>query len=54
MLCRSAIRDAASGGGAWPEIALALALGTVYLAIGIAVLETVLASARRAGSLALA
>jgi len=49
-----AIRDAASGGGAWPEIALALALGTVYLAIGIAVLETVLASARRAGSLALA
>ncbi len=49
-----AIRDAASGGNAWPEIALALALGTVYLGIGIAVLETVLASARRAGSLALA
>jgi ABC-2 type transport system permease protein len=49
-----AIRDAASGGGAWPEIALALGLGAVYLTIGIAVLETVLASARRAGSLALA
>ena len=49
----AAIRDAASGGGAWPEIAMALGLGVVYLAIGIAVLETVLASARRAGSLAL-
>jgi ABC-2 type transport system permease protein len=49
-----AIRDAASGGGAWPEIAMALALGAVYLGIGIAVLESVLASARRAGSLALA
>ena len=49
-----AIRDAASGGAAWPEIAMALGLGAVYLTIGIAVLETVLASARRAGSLALA
>ena len=50
-----AIREAASGtGSAWPEIAMALGLGAVYLAIGIAVLETVLASARRAGSLALA
>jgi ABC-2 type transport system permease protein len=49
-----AIRDAASGGGAWPELGLALGLGAVYLAIGVAVLETVLASARRAGSLALA
>jgi ABC-2 type transport system permease protein len=49
-----AIRDAASGGGAWPEIGLALVLGGVYLAAGIAVLESVLASARRAGSLALA
>jgi ABC-2 type transport system permease protein len=49
-----AIREAAAGGGPWPEIGLALALGAVYLALGIAVLETVLASARRAGSLALA
>ena len=50
-----AIREAASGtGSAWPEIAVALGLGAVYLGIGIAVLETVLASARRAGSLALA
>jgi ABC-2 type transport system permease protein len=49
-----AIRDAATGAGAWPEIALALTLGAVYLAIGIAILETVLSSARRAGTLALA
>jgi ABC-2 type transport system permease protein len=49
-----AIREAASGGGPWPEMGLALALGAVYLVIGIAVLETVLSSARRAGSLALA
>ena len=40
--------------GAWPEIALALTLGAIYLAIGIAILETVLSSARRAGTLALA
>jgi len=40
--------------GPWPEIGLALGLGAVYLAIGIAVLETVLTSARRAGNLALA
>ena len=37
-----AIREAATGGGPWPEIALALGLGAVYLAIGVAVLETVL------------
>ncbi len=50
-----AIREAASGtGSAWPEIALAAALGGVYLVVGIAVLESVLTSARRAGSLALA
>ena len=49
-----AIRDAATGAGAWPEIALALTLGAVYLAIGIAILESVLSSARRAGTLALA
>ena len=48
-----AIREAATGGGPWPEIALALGLGAVYLAIGVAVLETVLTGARRAGTLAL-
>ena len=43
-----AIREAAQGGGAWPEIAaLPSRSGACYLAIGIAVLETVLASARR-------
>jgi ABC-2 type transport system permease protein len=49
-----AIRDAAVGTSPWAEIGLALALGAVYLAIGVAVLESVLAGARRAGSLALA
>ena len=48
-----AIREAATGGGPWPEIALALGLGAVYLAIGVAVLETVLTGARRAGTVAL-
>jgi ABC-2 type transport system permease protein len=49
-----AIREAASGGGPWPEIGLALGLGAVYLAIGVAVLETVLTGARRSGTVALA
>ena len=42
------------GRGPWPEIAVSLALGALYLTIGVAVLETVLRSARRAGTLALA
>jgi len=49
-----AIREAASGGGPWPEIGLALGLGAVYLAIGVVVLETVLTGARRSGTVALA
>jgi ABC-2 type transport system permease protein len=49
-----AIREAAGGGAPGPEIAAALALGAVYVAIGVAVLESALRSARRAGSLALA
>jgi ABC-2 type transport system permease protein len=49
-----AIREAAGGGSPGPEIAAALALGGLYVAIGVAVLEGVLRSARRAGSLALA
>ena len=49
-----AIREAATGGGPWPEIGLALGLGAIYLAIGVAVLETVLTGARRAGTVALA
>ena len=49
-----AIREAALGGGPWPEIAAALALGAAYVAIGALVLETALRAARRDGSLALA
>jgi ABC-2 type transport system permease protein len=49
-----AIREAATGSSSWPEIALCFGLGAAYLAIGIAVLEAVLRSARRAGTLALA
>ena len=49
-----AIREAATGASPWLEIGAALGLGAAYVALGVAVLETVLASARRAGSLALA
>jgi ABC-2 type transport system permease protein len=49
-----AIREAALGGGPWPEIAAALALGAAYVAIGALVLETALRAARKDGSLALA
>jgi ABC-2 type transport system permease protein len=49
-----AIREAASGAQPWPEIALCLGLGAGYPTIGIAILETVLRSARRAGALSLA
>lgn len=49
-----AIRSAAQGADAWGEIAVALGLGGLYLAVGIAVLESALRSARRAGTLALA
>lgn len=34
-----AIRDAAIGGNAWPEIAACLALGLVYVALGVVCLE---------------
>jgi ABC-2 type transport system permease protein len=49
-----AIREAATGASPWPELTACVGLGAVYLAVGIAVLESVLRSARRAGSLALA
>jgi ABC-2 type transport system permease protein len=49
-----AIREAASGGAPGPEIAAAFGLGAAYVAIGVMVLESVLRSARRAGTLALA
>ena len=49
-----AIREAASGGTPLPEIGGAVALGAFYVVIGVLVLESVLRSARKAGSLALA
>jgi ABC-2 type transport system permease protein len=49
-----AIREAASGGTPLAEIGGALGLGGLYVAVGIAVLESALRSARQAGSLALA
>ena len=49
-----AIREAASGGTPGLEILAALVLGGLYVAIGVAVLEAVLRSARRAGTLSLA
>jgi ABC-2 type transport system permease protein len=49
-----AIREAASGRTPWPEIAGALALGALYVTVGVVILESVLRSARKAGSLALA
>ena len=49
-----AVREAALGGNAFPEIALCLALGAVYVTVGSLVLETALRAARRDASLALA
>ena len=49
-----AIREAALGGNAAPEIALCLALGAAYVTAGALVLETALRAARKDGSLALA
>ncbi|MGI8973730.1 MAG: ABC transporter permease [Gaiella sp.] len=49
-----AIREAAGGESPWPEIAAGAALGAAYVLVGVAVLESVLRSARRAGTLALA
>jgi ABC-2 type transport system permease protein len=49
-----AVREAAVGGSPFPEIALCVALGAAYVAVGSAVLESVLRAARKDGSLALA
>jgi ABC-2 type transport system permease protein len=49
-----AVREAALGGGALPEIALCLGLGAAYVGAGALVLERVLRAARREGTLALA
>jgi ABC-2 type transport system permease protein len=49
----AAIREAASGGSPWADIALCLATGAVYGVAGWLVSETVLRSARRHATLSL-
>ncbi len=49
----NAIRDAALGGSAWPDIAMALALGAGYVGIGILLLTRALDAARSKATLAL-
>jgi ABC-2 type transport system permease protein len=49
----NAIRDAALGGSAWPDIALALGLGAVYVLLGIVLVGRALHAARDKGTLAL-
>ncbi|HWN22321.1 MAG TPA: ABC transporter permease [Gaiellaceae bacterium] len=49
----NAIRDAALGGSAWPDIAVALALGAGYVGIGILLLNRALYAARSKATLAL-
>ena len=49
----NAIRDAALGGSAWPDIALALGLGAVYVLLGIVLIGRALHAARDKGTLAL-
>jgi ABC-2 type transport system permease protein len=49
----NAIREAALGGSPWPDLLLCLALGAMYVAAGIAMLERVLGAARKRGALAL-
>jgi ABC-2 type transport system permease protein len=48
-----AIREASLGGSAWGEIALALGLGAVYVALGIVLVGRALHAARDKGTLAL-
>ena len=48
-----AIRESATGGSPLPDAALCLALGAAYVAIGIALMDTVLRAARHKASLSL-
>ena len=48
-----AIREAALGGSPWPNLAVCLALGLGYTALGVLLVETVLHSARSRASLSL-
>jgi ABC-2 type transport system permease protein len=49
----NAIRDAALGGSPYADIAMALLLGAVYLAIGIVLVNRALHAARAKATLAL-
>jgi ABC-2 type transport system permease protein len=48
-----AVRESATGGSPLPDLAVSLLLGATYIAIGIAILETVLRAARVKASLSL-
>jgi hypothetical protein len=48
-----AIRESATGGSPLPDLAMSIALGATYVAIGILLLETVLHAARVKASLSL-
>jgi ABC-2 type transport system permease protein len=50
----NAIREAASGGSPWPDIAMCAVLGGVYTAVGVVLVEHMLRSARKKAALALA
>jgi ABC-2 type transport system permease protein len=50
----NAIRESASGGSPWPDVALCALLGAAYVAVGVVVLERMLDAARRRAALALA
>jgi ABC-2 type transport system permease protein len=50
----NAIREAASGGTPWPDIALCLAVGGGYTAFGVVMVERMLRRAREKAALALA
>jgi ABC-2 type transport system permease protein len=49
----NAIREAALGGTPLPDLALCLALGVIYISLGILVLERVLGAARKRAALSL-
>jgi ABC-2 type transport system permease protein len=49
----NAIRDAALGGSAWPDIGMALALGAVYVGVGVVLVDRALRAAREKATLAL-
>lgn len=50
----NSIREAASGGTPWPDIALCLAVGGAYTAVGVVLVERMLRRAREKAALALA